>query len=119
MGTLTGLAVRLMDYPGGQLQVVNANEKNLNLLENLGLDNIFAVDRDGSTRREERELIAEELERENAQDVCAATEPVDKKTAAGCMIEAHENLAKANAANAPKFRDVIECLKREWETQPA
>lgn len=119
MGTLTGLAVRLMDLPGGCLQVVNANERNLSLLENLGLDHIFSIDRDGSTRQEERRLIAQGLEVEQTEDVCASAAPVDKKEACGCMLEAHEHLAKARPANAPKFQDVIACLKRELESHPA
>ena len=45
MGTLTGIAIRLMDHPGGRLQVVNVNDRNRQLLGNLGLDLIFEVDR--------------------------------------------------------------------------
>ena len=57
MGTLTGIAVRLMDHPGGRLQVVNVNERNRTLLSNLGLDHVFEVDQDGSAWREEREMV--------------------------------------------------------------
>lgn len=118
MGTLTGIAVQLMDKPEGRLQIVNANERNQQLLENLGLDQIFEVDRDGSAWKEERAMISAELNEHNAESVCGE-EAIGKRESCECMIEAHENLSRASQANLPKFRDVIECLKREIKAMPA
>lgn len=115
MGTLTGIAVRLMDHPGGRLQVVNVNERNRTLLSNLGLDHVFEVDQDGSAWREEREMVKASLIEEVADG--AASGCVDERRE--CIIEAHENLCEAHEANRPKFRDVLECLKSERESQPA
>jgi anti-anti-sigma regulatory factor len=115
MGTLTGIAVRLMELPGGHLQVVNPNERNCSLLSNLGLDQIFDVDSDGHTWLRERALISRML----AEDVCDDGIPVAKREQCECMIEAHEALAQAQAANIPRFQDVIECLKREMQALPA
>jgi anti-anti-sigma factor len=115
MGTLTGIAVRLMEHPGGRLQVLNANPRNRQLLENLGLDLILEVDREGTQWREERALVAAGLDRR----VCEEAPLADKRANCECMIEAHENLSRAGAMNVPKFRDVIECLKREIEAMPA
>jgi anti-anti-sigma regulatory factor len=114
MGTLTGIAIRLMEQPGGRLQVVNANARNRQLLENLGLDLIFEVDSDGSQWREERAMISAAL----GNRVCEEQPVADKRANCECMIQAHENLTRAGAMNAPKFRDVIECLKREMEALP-
>ncbi len=115
MGTLTGIAVRLMDQPGGRLQVVNANERNRSLLENLGLNHVFEVDQDGSAWREETEMVNATLNETVAGEGGAGAEQERRE----CIIEAHENLCEAHEANRPKFRDVLECLKRERESQPA
>ncbi len=115
MGTLTGIAVRLMDLPGGRLQVVNPNERNQDLLCNLGLDHIFEVDGEGRTWQEERAMISAVLN----DDVCGQSEHPDRREKCQTMLEAHENLSRACRDNVPKFRDVIECLRQEMETVPA
>ncbi|MFN0127189.1 MAG: STAS domain-containing protein [Verrucomicrobiales bacterium] len=115
MGTLTGIAVRLMAYPDGRLQVVNANERNRGLLANLGLDQVFEVDKDGSAWTEEREIVKASL----TEAVAGHEGERDDSKRRECVIEAHENLCKANEANRPKFRDVLDCLKNERESQPA
>jgi anti-anti-sigma regulatory factor len=114
MGTLTGIAIRLMDHPGGRLQVVNVNDRNRQLLGNLGLDLIFEVDADNSQWREERAMISAAL----GERICENEPAADKRTSCECMIQAHETLSRAGTTNAPKFQDVIECLKRELEALP-
>jgi anti-anti-sigma factor len=115
MGTLTGVALRLAAYPGGRLQIVNPNPRNQQLLSNLGLDNIFEVDHEGTTWPHERALISRILEK----DELLARSPPSKRDQCECMLEAHENLAQVNDANIPKFHDVIECLKREMRVLPS
>lgn len=115
MGTLTGIAVRLMEHQAGRLQVVNVNERNRTLLANLGLDNVFEVDHDGSAWREEREMVKATLTDEVTTEEPAGGEEERRE----CLIEAHENLCEAHEANRPKFRDVLECLKSSRESQPA
>ena len=41
MGTLAGIALRLREFGNGSLLVRNANERNWDLLQNLGLNNEF------------------------------------------------------------------------------
>src|SRR3954447_599569 len=41
MGTLAGIALRLREIGQGQLRVINLNERNRDLLANLGLDQLF------------------------------------------------------------------------------
>jgi anti-sigma B factor antagonist len=115
MGTLTGVAVRLAAHPGGRLQIVNPNQRNQQLLSNLGLDNVFEVDREGTTWPHERALISKLLEKEQG----LLQSPIPKRDHCACVLEAHENLARVTDANIPKFHDVIECLKREMRTLPA
>jgi anti-anti-sigma factor len=44
MGTLAGVALRLREIGQGQLRVVKLNERNRNLLSNLGLDQLFTIE---------------------------------------------------------------------------
>ena len=98
MGTLTSIAMHLRELGSGQLCIVNLNERNRDLLSNLGLDRFFNM---GSAP-------------------CAAPvqEPLpgvadDKQTRAETMIEAHEAVVAANPANEAKFKDVLDYLKQD------
>ena len=99
LGTLTGLALGL--GPGGKLTVVRANARNREVMQNLGLDRIFAVE-DSLP-----EPVPARLE--NAEPVTARRETI---------LEAHENLVAANPENAIRFKDVLEFLRHETPGQP-
>src|SRR5580698_4963408 len=43
MGTLAGVALRLREIGQGHLHVINLNERNNDLLGNLGLDQLFTM----------------------------------------------------------------------------
>ena len=58
MGTLTGISRKLQAAGGPKLEVINANERNQDLIEGLGLDFIFTLDTDGEVWGEEREAIS-------------------------------------------------------------
>jgi anti-sigma B factor antagonist len=101
MGTLAGVALRLRELGQGQIRVVNLNERNFDLLGNLGLDQLFTIDGD------------------NGDAGAAAPKqplpsgPVDKNAQAQTMLDAHTELVEANPQNAAKFKDVIEYLKQD------
>jgi anti-anti-sigma factor len=100
MGTLAGIALRLRELGQGNLRVTNLNERNSDLLSNLGLDQLFLI------------------EARNAAPVAATETPLaaaapDKTTQAKTMLEAHEACVEANEANAAKFKDVLEYLKQD------
>ncbi len=100
MGTLAGIALRLNDIGEGELCVVNLNERNRDLLANLGLDQLF------------RMAPVESGSGQVAQEVL----PVggeDKESRARTMLEAHEACVEANPENAAKFKDVLEYLKED------
>ena len=99
MGTLAGIALRLRELGQGNLRVTNLNERNSDLLSNLGLDQLFLIEaRDSAPAA--------------AQPPLAAAAP-DKTTQAQTMLEAHEACVEANEANAAKFKDVLEYLKQD------
>ena len=98
MGTLSGLSMRLRELGSGEVCVVNLNERNQELLANLGLDQFFTMNHPPAAAPAH-------------QPLSAAAE--DKQTRTETMIAAHEAVVAANPANAAKFKDVIEYLKQD------
>jgi anti-anti-sigma factor len=97
MGTLAGLAIRLRDNGAGRLWVVNRNERNTDLLADLGLDPLFS---------------AEPLPSEEAQECTQAIHhAADKASTRKVMHEAHDVCVAVDPRNADKFKDVLEHLK--------
>jgi anti-anti-sigma regulatory factor len=101
MGTLAGIALRLRELGQGNLRVTNLNERNNDLLANLGLDQLFSI--------EARGVGGEPV----AAQVPLVSAAPDKVTQAQTMLEAHEACVEANEANAAKFKDVLEYLKQD------
>ncbi len=97
MGILAFVAMRLRKLGSGEMRAINLNERNRDLLCNLGLDQLFTIS------------TADELP-------CAQPLPLDaadKKTQKQTMLEAHEAVIAANPANAAKFKDVLDYLKQD------
>ena len=99
MGTLAGLALRLREIGQGHLRTVNVNERNTDLLENLGLDQLFTVERDSR-------VSAPSSLKKAAPEADLADQKED-------VLAAHEALIEADAHNSAKFKDVIEYLRQE------
>jgi anti-sigma B factor antagonist len=95
MGTLAGIALRLREAGGGDLWVINRNERNAELLEGLGLDALFSSNPVPNPGRADGRAI------EHASD---------KATTREVMREAHETAIRVNPDNAARFRDVLEHL---------
>lgn len=102
MGTLAMIALRLRDLGQGTLRVINLNDRNRDLLTNLGLDQLFTLGGEG-----------------NSADAAAAPQQAidggtgGKSAQAQTMLEAHEALVDANPENLTKFKDVLEYLKQD------
>lgn len=102
MGTMAGIALRLRELGQGWLKVVNLNERNRDLLANLGLDQLFTIGED-----------------DGEAGAVAPRSPLpiaggDSKVArAETMLAAHEACVEANPENAAKFKDVLEYLKQD------
>lgn len=104
MGTLAGVAQRLLRLGQGGLHIIHANERNTDLLEGLGLDQIVSMEgKDG--------LIAEECRLETQEQLPAA--PTDKRSTTETMIAAHQALVDADPDNLCKFKDVLDYLKQD------
>jgi hypothetical protein len=106
MGTLASMALKLRYEPDGRVDVINANEHTHNALTSLGLHNLLELDEDGSTWKDERELVAKNLGKPLASD-----ENLGKREKTGNILTAHEALVEANSENYSRFKDVLEYLK--------
>jgi anti-anti-sigma factor len=106
MGTMAGIALRLREIGQGELRVINLNERNRDLLANLGLDQLFSMEEPGSQPVATPEVTV-------AAQQPIETQASDKTEQAQTMIEAHEACIEANPANAAKFKDVLEYLKQD------
>lgn len=104
MGTLAGIALRLREIGQGNLHVTNLNERNGDLLRNLGLDQLFALDLSG-VASPNRTGVQE-------TSIGAGGEP-NRTDQAQTMLEAHEALVEADPENLTKFKDVLEYLKQD------
>jgi anti-anti-sigma regulatory factor len=105
MGTLAGVALNLRDIGQGKVHVANLNERNSDLLRNLGLDQLFAIDLCG-------------IDLPDQIGKARPIEPVsgaDRNTQAQTMLEAHEALVEAAPENLTKFKDVLEYLKQDLD----
>jgi anti-sigma B factor antagonist len=100
---LAGIALRLREFGNGTLLVRNANERNWDLLRNLGLNNLFEVESKASDSTESA-VEAKPLD---------ANQAVGRTDQAECMIEAHEALVDADPENLARFKDVLEYLKQD------
>jgi anti-sigma B factor antagonist len=105
MGTMAGIALRLREIGQGQLRVVNLNDRNRDLLTNLGLDQLFSMEEQSPVVAEKAAAVEQPLQ----------TAAIDKAEQAETMIEAHEACIIANPANAAKFKDVLEYLKQDLQ----
>lgn len=109
MGTLTGVALRLRELGHGGLHVVNSNERNVDLLQGLGLDQILSLELNGSEHPTDPEIEAQN----SAGEEALRAEPLGKREMTETMIAAHQALVDADRQNFTKFKDVIEYLKQD------
>lgn len=107
LGILAGAALEFRKMnPPGNLILTRLGERNLDLVKNLGLHRILHVDtgnetdlRGAATSAGGGDLLGEE--KSNAQ----------------LILQAHENLVKADRNNLQKFQDVLSYLKAEADKQ--
>lgn len=109
LGMLTGTALTLRESGGGSLSVLNANQRNLQLLTSLGLDHILELDREGKLWADERKQAC------NALEQCGETSAECKDSQTRHVLSAHQALAELSPANECRFHDVIEFLEKELE----
>ncbi len=92
LGSITGVALKLRKN-GGDVSLLNLNERNAQVVENLGIDRIVKI---GTS------------ECGHSEDTKIANGGVSSES----ILAAHENLVAADADNLKKFKDVISFLRK-------
>jgi anti-sigma B factor antagonist len=104
LGVLAGLGLRF-DHcpPAGRptIELLNANARILDLLENLGVNHLFSVANGPSPATDHFDQVG--------QPPAGA----DRVEMARTSLEAHQILMSINPANIPKFKDVAEFLAED------
>ena len=98
MGTMAGMALRLRELGHGKVHVINTNERNGDLLRNLGLNQIFSMDFADTEEIGSPQVLETDAERTET---------------ARTMLEAHEALVEADPGNLSKFKDCLAYLKED------
>lgn len=104
LGVLAGAALELRkSAPQGSLVIARTNQRNLELIRNLGLHRLLTVDTgDASSSNTACNTALE----------CRSGSEIEN---ARLVLEAHENLVSADDANRAKFQDVLTFLRRRVE----
>ncbi len=105
MGTMAGLAMRLMKLPEGRLQIAGPSERSRKSLEDLGLDVLMDIDPQEASWRQSIEDIRANL---------VACRGSDEKVGQGVhVLDAHRKLCEADNRNTEKFGTVLDYLEAE------
>lgn len=104
MGTMAGLAMRLVKVPKGVLEVAGANEKNESSLDDLGLCELIDVNPSTALWVGKEDCVRESL---------IEIESLVNHDKAHHVLEAHKTLVDADKRNDEKFYAVIDCLESE------
>ena len=105
MGTMAGLAIKLMKVPDGKLQIADPGDRNRQSLQDLGLDVMMQIDPIDTCWRGLVSDIRSKL------TVC---QPGQEKINQGThVLDAHRKLCEADARNTQKFGTLLDYLEAE------
>jgi hypothetical protein len=119
LGVLAGIGLQLSRGDGGgALRVANLNQRNLELLQTLGLDRLFGCGPGGAVAPYEgpADAVFESLP---DSDLSRLTKPLNKTDTANLMLEAHDNLIRADSRNLGRFKELTTFLRDRVETPQA
>jgi anti-sigma B factor antagonist len=109
LGILAGLGIGLMKTdPPGSVVLCRLGERNLELIENLGLHRLLAVD-----SGDPGQAVADS----KSFDQISSANKLSEVENARMVLQAHENLVSIDESNKTKFQDVIAFLKNQVEGQ--
>ena len=99
LGMVAGAALKI-HKTGGEMVLLNLNDRNMELIDNLGIYKLVNVEEDKSA-----------MPKPSAEFL-----PANNATHAN-ILNAHENLVEADSSNKTKFEDVITFLKKETQSK--
>lgn len=106
LGVLAGFAIKLADDPNQSvpshcLQLLNPNQRVIDLLENLGIAHLFQIVH-GTNPAEATLRPTPQTEKDPTREELSQT-----------CLEAHQTLMAVNPDNIPKFKDVAQFLAED------
>jgi len=115
LGVLAGIGLKLQQAHKGQLFVRNVSPRNMELLQTLGLDALFNVD--SASREKAAQLIppAAQFQKLPDSEIGEIRKPLNKDDTADLMLEAHDNLIRADQRNVARFKDLTRILREDVE----
>lgn len=109
LGVLTQVSLKVKQSGAeGTFSVLNANQRNVQLLTSLGLNHILELDTEGKLWGAEREQAGTALKQ--CEDAGASG---CKEEQAQHILDAHQTLSSLSTENECRFRDVIDFLEKE------
>jgi len=105
LGTLASLALRLRQS-GGEMTLCATQGRNLELIENMGLDKLLTVSADPAPS---------DFPEPTPIDT---PKPAAKSEVTQTMIDAHKTLIQIDSGNESKFKDVVKLLEEEAASDP-
>lgn len=101
LGVMAGAALQLRKtQPRGSLVVSHLNERNNELVHNLGLNRLLTVDDGADVSRTETSFLESKT-------------VTDEIQAARSVLDAHRNLVEVDDDNAAKFKDVMSFCEKQ------
>jgi anti-anti-sigma factor len=112
LGMLAGIALRLKhDALGGAIHIIHASDSQRELMHTLGLDRLFRVETDDQFAAAHAPNPNEVFEQIPHTDLNNLARPASRDEVADLMLEAHNDLIRADASNRDRFSEVIRCLR--------
>ena len=107
LGVLAYQAFELIEDrdPPGSIQLLNPNDRILDLLDNLGVLDLFTVQQDTHFDQQQFEAISESIESGTKAEMTETS------------LHAHRALIALNPANRIKFQEVTNFLERDLKSQ--
>ena len=109
MGTLAGIAMRLMKISDGSLKVAAPGDRNRQSLEDLGLDSIMEFVADDSSLDKRLSEVRGKMQ--------PYTEGMTNLKNAPHVLDAHKKLCEADSSNTEKFSTVLDFLEADVKSQ--
>lgn len=108
MGIIAGAALELKEKtPPGKIILCRLGNRNLELINNLGLNRLMYISKEGDEIEElSSECKGEKLKKGN----------LSESEEAKMILQAHESLVAIEKSNQAKFQDVITFLKNQTES---
>lgn len=106
LGIMAGAILELRKCdPPGSITLCHLGTRNLELINNVGLYRLLTVESDCEA------CATMNFDEEKSTKVSPAEAPADSSL----ILEAHQNLIRADQGNRSKFQDVVSFLKKEIE----